>query len=188
MRVAVLGVPRGGTSMAVGMLRILGFRLPDVDPDCVLGESRRLRWADSPLHDTPEVLAGEVDRLPDRVVWKDPAVAMYADLIDWSSWLVVRVVRDPHAVAASEDRWLGGVDRWAMIDRAREWTARLNHIPASAEVTFTALRARPLIALDHLADATGRRVTRSARDQVMAFVQDTSGYRCPVPGTCQLNH
>lgn len=187
VRVAVLGVPRGGTSMVVGLLRVLGYRLPDADPDCVLGESRLLRWVGSPMEGDPKALAVAVGALPDGVVWKDPAVALYADHINWSGWSVVRVRRDPHAVAESEQRWIGArVD--PMIDRAREWGTRLDRIPAVLELGFAAVRNRPLLALEALGEVTGRAVTLGARTQALAFVRADPGYHCPTPGSCPLTH
>lgn len=187
-RVAVLGVPRGGTTLAVGLLRILGYRLPDADPCCLLGESRRLRWADSPLHDNIPQLACEIDALPDGVVWKDPTVAMYAAQIDWSEWTVIRVIRDPHSVAASEQRWLPDAHTPVeLIERARQWASVLDAVPAALRIGVSVMRARPVHALQMLAHATAdTHPMEDALERATAFIRAEGGYHCPRPGACGL--
>lgn len=175
--------------MLVGLLRILGYQLPAEDPCCLLGESRVLRWADSPLTgDIPE-LVRRIEEIPDGVVWKDPAVAVYADEVDWSDWDVIRVTRNHRDVAASEVRWLTGpVDEQEMAERAAEWSARLDRIPAAETFEAGWVREAPLYALDTLTHELGLSTpTGGHRALAQAFIRHGGGYFCPLPGACGVD-
>lgn len=187
-RVAVLGVPRGGTSLVVGLLRILGYQLPPGNTSCLLGESRIIRWAGSPLQGDIDLLVPLIDALPDGVVWKDPAVALYADRIDWTGWDVIRVTRNPVDVAASEARWQDDpVDQQHLAERACDWAARLDAVPALETFEASWVRAAPQIALDGLSrELRGSAPTRTQQALTHAFVHRGGGYRCPLPETCPL--
>ena len=183
-RVAVLGVPRGGTTLTVGLLRILGYRLPDVEPCCLHGESRRLRATDSPLASDLPRLAAEVDALPDGVVWKDPSVGRYAHLIDWSGWLTVRVRRPLDAVLASEERWIPGRDQEALAEQATAWDCALDLIPAQIHLSAEMIRAHPIQQLQRLAGVTRLMTMQISRAE--DFIRPAGGYHCPLPVTCIL--
>lgn len=187
MRVAVVGVPRGGTSTVVGLLRIAGFLLPADDPVCYVGESRVYR---PDGRRNLKQIAARVNTLPYRTVWKDPQVARYAELVDWSRWRIVRVTRDHAAVGESERRWSGQLVG-PMTSRAREWNSRLNlHLP-EPHITLAAedVAADPARALAALTVALGLVYpTQRQLGQAVQFVQLDGGYRCPLPADCSLPH
>lgn len=128
-RIAVVGVIRGGTSMTVGLLRILGWRLPpDHLPSCPPGEARALRIHNNGRTLTADQVADQVNQLGDGIVWKDPAVALYADRIDWTRWAIVRVRRGHRDVADSMGRWAehDPEPRDVLARRAIDWNQRLD--------------------------------------------------------------
>jgi hypothetical protein len=174
--------------MIVGLLRILGYQLPDLDPCCILGESRILRWAGSPLGGDLDQLTTLIGQVPDGVVWKDPAVAVYLDRLDLTSWDVVTVTRDPATVAASEARWLTEpVDTDDLQDRAADWAARVAAVPALVTLEADTVRATPLTALEALAHTLlGEDVSGGHRALAAAFVRGGGGYHCPFPRGCDL--
>lgn len=186
MRVAVLGVPRGGTSMVANLLRIAGFRLPADDPVCPLGESRAYR---PDAGRNLKQLAARVETLPLGTVWKDPQVARYVDQIDWRTWKTVRVVREPVAVGDSEMRW-SGQSASAMAKRAVEWNTKLGAALPDVDLILyehevrNTPGSRTLAILNlflGLYDSTPEQIA-----QARAYVQPSSGYRCPLPGECDL--
>lgn len=195
-RVAVLGVPRGGTSAVTGLLRILGFSLPPerFEPECILGESRRLRLIDPDYGQNAGAILGGLLALPDGTVWKDPAVGDYAHRVSWRGWRTVLVERDPFEVAASERRHgyllptevhvSAARHRYRMIGRA---LAAQGVVP-DLVVPFDSARLdapRTLVALTEalaLPHPTAEQV-RYATD----FLRP-GGYRCPLPDVCGHRH
>lgn len=188
-RVAVLGVPRGGTSLVVGLLRILGYQLPAQDPDCLFGESRTLRWADSPLGGDVRELVRLVGQVPGGVVWKDPAVGLYCHGIDWTQWRTVRVVRDLDAVVASEVAHGSTEDPGYLRERAEDWGAALDRVVVpDVLVSLEAIVFAPGPTFTALGmTLTG--VAPSVNQQAMArsFVDPDGGYSCPLPWSCELH-
>jgi hypothetical protein len=181
VKVAVLGLPRGGTSAVVGMLRILGLDLPPAQfyPDCRFGEARGLRINSGT---TVEHTIYGLSHLPDNVVWKDPAVGAYAHRVPWGEFdEVVRVYRPLDDCISAERRWgHPGVQP----SRDREWLAAIETVPAQV-VDFDTLRRKPLLALSDLAADLGLPVPSLVQqDATEAFILSTSGYRCPLPSTC----
>lgn len=190
-RVAVLGVPRGGTSMTVGLLRILGYDMPGLgwDPVCILGEATRLRYVQNPDDLTYEELAERVMDLPDGTVWKDPVVGEYAHLIDWSTWDVVTVRRKASHVQDSEQRWMGeGFEGTG--HRASLWYQKINTAleaspPARRlHLTMSQMQRSPRAALRDMAHLYGREPTGQQIYQALEFV--SPGYRCPLPLGCPI--
>lgn len=187
----MLGVPRGGTSVTVGLLRILGYKMPgpEWDPVCILGEATRLRYVLNKDELTYEELAERVMALPDGTVWKDPVVGEYAHLIDWSTWDVVTVRRKTSAVEDSERRWMGeGYEGTG--ERAAKWyraiqDALIETPPAEhMHLPMNHIQRKPHSALVFFSGLTGPLPTREQRDLTREFVQP--GYRCPMPGTCEI--
>lgn len=195
-RLAVLGVPRGGTSMVTGLARILGLSLPpaEFEPVCEYGEARWLRYAD-PEHggDTLRILGG-LATLPGGTVWKDPAVSDYAEHVDWSSWYVVHVRRDARDVAASERRHghlaplqehrARAVRRYADIDVAL-WR---QGVEPDLSVTFEEVAHDPLRVLGDLSRVLHLNPPTVSQDHAAVEFVRPGGYRCPVPETCTLEH
>jgi hypothetical protein len=197
-RVAVLGVPRGGTSMTVGLLRILGYRLPSAEwePQCLTGESKRLRAVENPDEPSYEALAQRVMALPDGIVWKDPCVGEYAHLMDWSSWDVVTVHRPVEEVRASEERWTNPEWAQSVPERVSVWeTAYLGSLVATTAANWTHvdtpwMRSNPMLAAAKLRQSLGLGGMEDggARYALAAdFIHDQeSGYWCPLPGSCEV--
>jgi hypothetical protein len=183
--------------MTVGLLRILGYRLPSAEwePQCWTGESKRLRAVENPDEPSYEALAQRVMALPDGIVWKDPCVGEYAHLMDWSTWDVVTVHRPVEEVQASEARWTN--HEWAegVPERAKRWeTIYLGSLVAVSPARWAHLdmgyvRNSPVLATARLRQ--GLRVAAvadgGARYQLAAdFIHQESGYRCPRPGSCEV--
>lgn len=186
-KVAVLGVPRGGTSLAVGLIRILGYSLPEQSPLCLYGESEVLRWANSPLGGDLDRLVPLVEQVPDGVVWKDPSVGLYSDRVEWLEWKTVRVLRDPVEVVSCEIRRGNPQDPDYLFDRTREWSAALNEIPISVTLSMRQMMNNPLRSLDELSVAlVGRHPTRLEQVVANRFVRPLGGYHCPFSGACDL--
>jgi hypothetical protein len=195
-RVAVLGVPRSGTSMTVGLLRILGYRLPDAQwmPDCLLGESARLRLNANPDALTDTALAKRVMSLPDGVVWKDPCIGEYAHLMDWSSWDAVTVHRDVDEVQASEGQWVGPEWAQGVPQRVARWESTyLGSLIRTAPHRWTRIemqdiRTEPVATLIGLAGSLRSHwdIHEDALVSVSTFIHQDSGYRCPLPGSCEV--
>lgn len=193
-RVAVLGVPRGGTSMTVGLLRILGYQMPESkwDPVCILGEATRLRYVLNEDELRYEELAERVMALPDNTVWKDPVVGEYAHLIDWSTWDVVTIRRQTGKVEDSERRWMGQEESVGTRQRANKWYRNIRNAlvetpPAQRlHLPMSHVQSRPRQALLLLSGLSGPMPTGQQVYQALDFVKP--GYRCPLPGACELIH
>lgn len=187
MRVAVAGVPRGGTSAVVGLLRIAGFTLPGSVSEqiCAQGESRSHRWEATSVYD----LVRRVDRLPDGTVWKDPQVARYAHCIDWSTWRVVRVWRHPDEVGDAEYRWTKQ-DTLEMRSRAARWNFTLDEeIPGAsfaALTHFTAVISNVELVQTELHFVLGLDPPTDAQRLAALDFTVRSGYRCPLPESCEI--
>lgn len=189
--VAVVGVPRSGTSWAAGLARILGHQIPGPTQyhECAKSETGWLRRLD-PSQPWRNVLhyADHLNHLePDRpVVWKDPTAAPAAHLINWDRWTVIEVRRGPEQVADSELRWLPEQPRTRtqIVTQHREWTAMLADTlpPDRLVLDFPILRRLPARrGLEAVAAHIGVTVTRQHRDMARRFVAAQS-YACPLGG------
>lgn len=183
MRVAVLGLPRGGTSAVVGLLRILGLELPPAEyrPVCMFGEAKGLRInAGTTVEKTIEGLS----RLPDDVVWKDPAVGAYVHQVPWGVFdEIVRVHRPLDECLSAERRW---GQRGVTMSREREWSDAISTVPARTVVEFSDLRQHPQQTLFDLAsDLALPSPSLIQQDMAEAFIRNESGYRCPFPNSCR---
>lgn len=187
MRVAVVGVPRGGTSVVVGLLRIAGFTLPGSVSEqiCAQGESMSHRWEATSVHD----LVRRVDNLSDGTVWKDPQVARYSHQVDWSTWRVVRVWRDSDEVGDAEFRWTKQ-NMFEMMTRAFSWNRILDeNIPMRSLAALTHFSTvisdveRTQTELHYALD-----IAPPTEMQRLAALDFTvrSGYRCPLPESCEI--
>lgn len=191
-RVAVMGVPRGGTSLTVGLLRILGYELPEgaTNETCPFGESPTHRLLENPGAPTVNRLVKHVSELPPGTVWKDPAVGEYAHLIDWSTWDVVSVYRPPALVMESEKRWGHTVLR--ADQRAQRWYQAMGkardvtHPRRSLNLDLRDIREDPVWALHKMALRLGLETDPWLDLMAKMFVQPSGGYQCPVVGACSV--
>lgn len=192
MKIAVVGVPRGGTSLVSGLVRILGFRLPGPEgfQVCDLGENKVLRRFDNPHKVNARDLSIRINAIPDDegLVWKDPAVAMYAHYVRWSSWRVIRVDRDPDAVAASERRWRQNIPnaRKRAEDMYRIIGDRIPY--PTLRMQMEDVRSEPVEALHKIADMLDVSAPTAKQEGAAKFFASQPGYRCPIPGACTLPH
>lgn len=185
MKVAVVGLPRSGTSATVGLLRILGFDLPPAQyvPRCDAGEAQKLRAPDGPVEPVVEALA----QLPDNVVWKDPAVGRYADQVPWEVFdVVVRLERAGDDILDSERHWGISAPRGALAERNARWKKNLlANAPIDLTTSLEGIRQRPMLSMGALAAVTGEKLDEVKRMQAREFVKRQGGYICPIPDRCE---
>lgn len=186
MRIAVVGLPRGGTSALVGMLRILGFGLPE-GSECPSCEHEELR---APMS-TKEAkrIVKRLKGLPDGIVWKDPSAGSYADLIPWDMFTVVRIHRiESHTVEAERRRVPQGHPD--ATERNRKWSASIGeHVVPDLDVSFELMKVAPLYVGNMITQELGLPdMDPGQREAISKFIRRAPGYRCPLPGTCQASH
>lgn len=185
MRVAVVGLPRTGTSAIAGMLRILGFEIVE-GSECPSCEHEDLR---SPMSREGAVqVIKKLHDLPDGFLWKDPSVGEYADMVPWNLFKVVRIHRlEQDTIDAEVRRVPRGHP--APAERNRRWAASIGeHVIADVNISFELMKISPDGVLDLITIGLGLpRATASQRLAVDRFIQREPGYRCPLPRSCTVH-
>ena len=186
MRLAVWGVPKSGTSLTVGLARILGFRLPAVGlTRCHVGEVTAGRLDGN---DASALIPRTVHDIEPGAVWKDPCAGAYVDQLTLADdWIHVRVSRDPHDTWLSEHRHPHGahLSEATITDRNRRWLDAIDRrVTPVLVLPFDLLRHDPVEAMRQLAAVTVGMdaVNPIAIRKVEAYVAD--GYGCPDVGDC----